>query len=139
MSPCSVIHIDNFLFDDGTFKNKFVICLNGGTQNNHIVAVITSQAKWYFRQPGCQLLHKLPFFLIPQGSETFLLKDSYVQLDEIRIYNRSELLQMCLSGSANLAGVLNPNLAKAVISCASNAEDISDEQAEVLLAVYNQI
>lgn len=139
MSPCSVIHIPNFQFEDGGTADKYVICLNGGTVDFHLVVILTSQPRAYYPRPGCHLTHRPPFFMIPMGTEKFLPKDSYVQLDRFESYPPQQLIQMCLGGPGELKGELCTNMAKQLISCASNSLDITESESAVLLAAHAKL
>lgn len=140
MTPCSVLFIPAYEFDDGAVSDKRIICLNGGTTGTHITVTVTSNDRWYQPMPGCHLDYRLPFFLIPESAEPQVFEsDTYAQLNRFRPYENGELLQMCMDGRAKNRGSLSPQMAAQLVACASNSLDITDDMAECLLRVHSAL
>jgi hypothetical protein len=104
MNPGDVFHDRAFVYPDGVIDQKFCVVLFSG-DSVVLSAKTTSQSRHYpDASTGCNS-HRNVFLIVPP-SVPFFKKDTFVQITEIRQYDKREMLQLCFDKQVEHVGAL---------------------------------
>lgn len=132
MTPGTILFHKNFVFSDGTVKNKYLVVV-AKTESILLVAKTTSKGHNYRLDHGCQAGNYFAAFLLTQGCCCLPL-NTWICLDEFYELELPSVVNDVLSGDIQQHGVLDPELAKDVQHCAVSTDDISQAQEKLIRA-----
>lgn len=124
-----LLHLD-FVFSDGSTKDKFLVIL--GQVNGVVLAVkTTSKGHRYRNDYGCQSGSYYPAFYLPAGSCCFP-KPTWVCLGDFYELQAADLTSKVTSGQVYQYGVLPSELLRDIQFCAKGCDDISPHQEGII-------
>ncbi|MBF22853.1 MAG: hypothetical protein CML18_04325 [Pusillimonas sp.] len=130
MRPGAILLHKNFVFSDGTTKDKYLIVL--GLSAGIVVTVkTTSKGHRYRNDHGCQSGNFYPAFLLTVGCCALPL-NTWVCLTEFYELQETELTQGISSGEVFRFGYLDTELTKDLQFCAKGCDDISIYQESII-------
>ncbi|WP_238875305.1 hypothetical protein [Achromobacter xylosoxidans] len=130
LKPGLILLHKNFVFADGTTKDKYLIVL--GLLDGVIVAAkTTSKGHRYRNDHGCQAGNYYPAFLLTAGCCALPL-NTWVCLSEFYELQEADLVQGVTSGGIFRFGYLDGELTKDVQFCASMCDDITMHQEAII-------
>lgn len=127
----AILHHRNFMFKDGSEKNKYLVIL-GAKPNHDYLCVLTTTSQWIRkRQKGC---HHKPrtYFFIPQNTANFFSKDTWLILSKPRILSRPKMLEKRTEKIIQVKGNLNDTLTADICKCLTDSEDLSGEHQQLI-------
>ena len=130
MPPGSIIFHKDFLFADGTSKDKYLVVL-GGNASSVITAKTTSKGSRYRLDHGCQAGNRFAAFLLTVGC-CCLPKSTWICFSEFYEIPVAVLTARRAAGEVFHFGQLAPELTRDVQACAATCDDISGSH-EVLV------
>lgn len=133
-----VFHDPNFRFPDGEVGNKLLVILAISKSNDYIIARTTSKPRAHSWTYGCHNDSVEPNFFIPKTLNLFHV-DTWVCLDYLVDMDSFEFDEKVGNGSIHKLIKLPTNIFKAVIDCASRADDTSLMQEKVLRDVLARL
>lgn len=116
LSCGSILFHKDFVFDDGTSKDKYIIVL-GGDAESLVVAKTTSKGKRYRTDHGCQSGSPEPAFYLPQGSSC-LPEPTWICLGRLQPVPRRKAAAQLRTRRMRKIGHLSPEQARDVQFCA---------------------
>jgi hypothetical protein len=127
VTPGTIYLHKDFVFADGTTKDKYLVVL--GNLNNGIVLVVktTSQGHRYRNDFGCQSANRFPAFFLPVSSKCFQ-KNTWICLSEFYELSENNLVQGLATGGIFRIGHLGNTFTRDVQFCAKGSDDISAAQ-----------
>lgn len=130
MRPGLILLHKDFVFADGTSKDKYLVIL--GLMNGVAVAAkTTSKGHRYRNDHGCQSGNYFPAFLLTTGCCALRL-NTWVCLSEFYELQESDLIQKVTSGHVFRYGYLDGELTKDIQFCAKGCDDISMHQESII-------
>lgn len=126
MNPGTILLHKDFLFSDGTTKNKFLVVL-GCDKDIFVVAKTTSKGHRFRSDHGCQAGNYYPAFLLTAGCCCLPL-NTWICFSEFYELEAGKLRQGIGCGQIYRQGVLDHSLTRDVQFCAINCDDISSFQ-----------
>jgi hypothetical protein len=130
LTPGTIFLHRNFVFEDGTTKDKFLIVV-GAHQDKVVTAKTTSRGHRYRNDFGCQAGNRFPAFLLTLGCCCFQ-KNTWVCLGDFYEMDSSNLQLKIVSGEVFRYGVLDNNLTRDIQFCAKNCDDITEYQEGII-------
>ena len=120
----------NFVFDDGTTKDKYLIII--ASVNNNLIAVkTTSQGHRYRNDFGCQSGSRFPAFLLVQGCCCFP-KNTWICLGDFYEMDSIALQTQIGNGQVYRFGNLENEFTRDIQFCAKECDDISELQEDLI-------
>lgn len=105
----AVLHHQNFEFDDGTKKNKYLIVLGAKSGCDYLCALVTSQ-QWRLKsQKGCHHTPHTHFFIAGDG-KNFFRKDTWIVLHKPFMMSRAAATQDGMQGIIEIEANLGDNI-----------------------------
>lgn len=130
MTPGSIVHYQDFTFEDGGHADKLLVVLNKGGAVPYLVLRTTSQQKASrVAQEGCHAAKG--YYFLPAKRESFP-KDTWILLYQPYELVAAEFLQAKFKGLARIVGQLREETLRAIINCFRKPEDCA-EHHQVLL------
>lgn len=130
MVPGKILLHRNFVFSDGTTKDKYLIII--GRVDEKVLAVkTTSKGHRYRNDFGCQSGSRFPAFLLTAGSCCFP-RNTWVCLGDFYEIESDELSLKVSGGQVYTYGVLPPELLRDIQFCAKGCDDISGHQESII-------
>jgi hypothetical protein len=140
MRPGQVYVDDQFKTRDGKVFRKFCIVLTQKNHNTYLVVKTTSQSGHYAFTPGCMMDPTYHSFFVPAGTESSCFPiDTWAQLDSIYPMSITEVLTKGMTKVITSQGVLSNVTLKALLTCASHSDDISLNDAQLLLQTTSKL
>ena len=131
MTPGTIYLHKDFVFADGSTKDKFLVVL--GNLNNGVVLVAktTSQGHHYRNDFGCQSANRFAAFFFPANSTCFQ-KNTWFCLSEFYELSENHLTQGLATGGVFRIGHLGNSFTRDVQFCAKGSDDISTSQESII-------
>lgn len=136
--PGTILHCQNYQFDDGETRDKYLIVLNDGSCGYYLYVETTSKMHDKGIIFGCQPNDRQPnFFLLPHCG--------YFQLNTWIMFNhfkkRSlEYFHGCLvNKTMTRKRIFNKEMARQIIDCATDSDDIENADRNVLFEIIRSI
>ena len=128
-SPGDIFHYENFVFDDGTIRNKFFIVLHS---DPCLMLITTSQSLRYPNvRPGCNP-DKGTFF-VPIGKNQVFPKPTYLVLPKIYELPRQEVKNLLAARRITKKDPITTRLFLDIKDCLSHfRDDIADEHWDMI-------
>lgn len=130
MKPGTILLHKNFVFNDGTTKDKYLIII-GCSETIYVAAKTTSKGHKYRNDHGCQSANYYPAFLLTAGCCCLPL-NTWICLSEFYEINKDVLLQGVANGDIFRRGNLEDPIIRDVQFCAKNCDDISSYQESII-------
>lgn len=121
-----------FVFADGVVGEKLFIVLARSKADNFIVARTTSNPQRKSFIFGCHNDEPDPNFCIPKIAGSPFDEHTWVNLDYLSEFDSYELLKRVQKGNIRRIGSIPPTTLKALMDCASRADDILGYQASAI-------
>nr|CRH04949.1 conserved protein of unknown function [Candidatus Magnetococcus massalia] len=131
MKAGTVFHAPQFKCLDSTVQNKLAVVLSDGRATTCVTVKTTSKRNGRSLQMGCHLDDRFPNFFLPV-EYSGLDKDTWICLDEFHEFSSQEVIEKQFSQKWRFLTELPPEITKALITCALEAEDLTGYQAEDL-------
>lgn len=132
MKPGTILLHKNFVFADGTTKDKYLVVL-GNSSGVIVAAKTTSKGSRYRNEHGCQSGNYFPAFLLTAGCCCMPL-NTWVCLSEFYEFQDTRLVQGVTAGDIFRQGLLGDSLTRDLQFCAKECDDISAHQEAVIVA-----
>lgn len=130
MKPGTILLHKNFVFADGTTKDKYLVVL-GNSSGVIVSAKTTSKGSRYRNDHGCQSGNYFPAFLLTAGCCCLPL-NTWVCLGEFYEFQDTRLVQGITAGDIFRQGFLDDSLTRDIQFCAKGCDDISAHQEAVI-------
>ncbi|MNF49571.1 hypothetical protein D3C84_308460 [compost metagenome] len=131
-----MLHKD-FVFADGSVKDKYLVIL-GGRGGIVVAAKTTSKGHRYRNDHGCQSGSYYPAFLLTVGCCCLKL-NSWICLGDFYEIDEGRLLQGVVAGNIFRQGYLEDGLTRDVQFCAKECDDITVYQESIINASLVQV
>ena len=131
MTPGTIYLHKDFLFADGTTKDKYLVVLGNLKDGIVLVAKTTSQGHHYRNDFGCQSANRFAAFFFPAKSTCFQ-KNTWVCLSELYELGENKLTQGLATGDVFRIGSLGNAFTRDVQFCAKGSDDISAAQESMI-------
>lgn len=130
MEPGKVLLHRDFVFDDGSTADKYLVVL--GRVGDTVLAVkTTSKGHRYRNDFGCQSASRFPAFLLTAGCCCFP-KHTWVCLGDFYEMKADDLAQKLAAGQVYPFGILPDELLRDLQYCAKGCDDISAHQESLI-------
>ncbi|NRH29225.1 hypothetical protein [Pseudomonas sp. MS19] len=131
MKPGTIFFHKDFMFADGTTKNKYLVVL-GNIDSGVVLAAKTTSKGHNFRNDfGCQSANRFPAFFLPAKSCCLPLS-TWICLGDFYELEISKLNTGVVSGDVYQFGHLGDPLTRTVQFCAKGCDDISSHQEAMI-------
>lgn len=131
MTPGTVYLHKDFLFADGTTKDKYLVVL-GNLKNGIVLAAkTTSQGHHYRNDFGCQSANRFAAFFFPANSTCFQ-KNTWVCLSDFYEISENQLTQGLAIGDVFRIGHLGNTFTRDLQFCAKGSDDLSEVQESMI-------
>lgn len=130
MKPGTILLHKNFVFADGTTKDKYLIII-GCDKTVYITAKTTSKGHRFRNDHGCQSGNYYPAFLLTVGCCCLPLS-TWICLNEFYEIRKDMLSQGVIDGEIFRQGTLEDSITRDVQFCAKNCDDISSYQESII-------
>ncbi|MDP2106516.1 MAG: hypothetical protein Q8J76_11030 [Desulfobulbaceae bacterium] len=137
MKSGTILLHKNFVFADGSTKDKYLVILGKG-EGVFVAAKTTSKGHRYRNDHGCQSGNYYPAFLLTVGCCCLKL-NSWICLGEFYELDEGKLLQGVVAGNVFRQGYLKDSLIRDVQFCAKGCDDISVYQEAIIDASLVQV
>lgn len=131
MTPGTIYLHKEFLFADGTTKDKYLVVLGNLEKGIVLVAKTTSKGHHYRNDFGCQSANRFAAFFFPASSTCFQ-KNTWICLSEFYELSENQLTQGLATGGVFRIGHLGNPLTRDVQFCAKGSDDISATQESMI-------
>ena len=128
-----VLHYNDFEFEDGTKKDKYIIVLNSTCLENPCLFLITTSQSIRYQdaKSGCNPQRKV--FFIPASWRTLFPSDTFIPLPQIREIDTLELLSGSLANRICPLGRLPEKVGLRLLQCLRHFRvDISDHHWNII-------
>lgn len=119
----AILHHEKFTFEDGTYKNKYLVVIGAKQNQDYLVAVTTSKQWRRGRTQGCSHRPHTYFFL-PKEEENFFPKDTWIVLHDARPMSRAEMIKKGLTAIVTIKGNLTKERTAEIRDCVGKSRDI---------------
>jgi len=132
MKPGMVLFCKNFVFEDGTHKNKLFIILSHPRDNICLAVKTTSQKKWRDdKKEGCN--NKDGYFFVKGSSNNkFFEEDTWVIMEQVLLFKCENIKAALDSGDVIVITNLAAPFVGELRNCLKSSDDISEEQLAYL-------
>lgn len=131
MTPGTIYLHKEFLFADGTSKDKYLVVLGNLKNGIVLVAKTTTQGHHYRNDFGCQSANRFAAFFFPAKSTCFP-KNTWICLSEFYELSENQLTQGLAIGDVFRIGNLGSAFTRDVQFCAKGSDDISVVQESMI-------
>lgn len=131
MKPGTIYLHKDFVFQDGTTKDKYLVVLGNLNNGTVLVAKTTSQGHHYRIDFGCQSANRFPAFFFPVSSRCFQ-KNTWVCLSEFYELSENHLVQGLAAGGIYKLSHLGNPFTRDLQFCAKGSDDISAAQEAMI-------
>ena len=127
----AVLHHDQFKFESGTTRNKYLVVLGANPASDYLCALTTTK-QWKMKaERGCHHKPRTHFF-IPGGGKNYFPRDTWIVLSSPIVMSRVEMIQKGIHGTIEIKANLGNNIAGEIRNCLKASRDISKRQKELL-------
>ena len=121
--PGSILHWEEFKFEDGGSANKFLVIVGAKTGSNYLAVIATSKPHWRKFEPGAHPIEG--YYCIPGGGKEWFPKDTWLLVAIPREIRPAELVREAFAGRWRVVGQLRPNIVGALRNCLKQCPDVS--------------
>ena len=136
MDPGNILFHRNFQFADGGSADKYLVVI-GAAATHIVVAKTTSNGSRYRNDHGCRAGSYFAAFMLTRGCCCLPL-NTWVCLGDFYELTIAELHAKLFAGQMRRYGILDPDLARDLQTCAAGCDDISSSQADGAYAPKEQ-
>lgn len=126
----AVLDWDDFVFPDGSSKDKLLLVLGAKQGHNYLLVLATSKPHQRHFEPGCNAGDG--YYFIPGGGKDFFNKDTWIILSEPQIANAAEMLSAFMGRRVRVIDNLRDQLTNAIRNCLKLVDDVSQVHKDLL-------
>ena len=127
----AVLHHDQFKFENGTTRDKYLVVLGANPGSDYLCALTTSR-QWRMKaERGCHHKPRTHFF-IPGDRKNYFPRDTWIVLSAPVIMSRVEMLQKRTQGTVEVKANLEKNITGEIRNCLKSSRDLSKRQKDML-------
>lgn len=118
-----VVVWENYLFPNGTIRDKIGVCLNRPADDTPaVLAFTTSKVGRFAATPGCSVD---PHFFFVRRTPSLFSTDTWILLQKVYLEPLASIQRMRNAGTMRSIFQLKPNQANELRNCVLRSEDIS--------------